>query len=64
MTNKQAILRTIEDMPENVSTEEVMYRLFVRERIARGLREIEKGKTVSHEQVRRSVARWLRSAGQ
>ena len=63
MTNKQAILKTIEDMPENVSTEEVMYRLFVRERISRGLQELKQGKTVSHEDVRRSVARWLRSDG-
>ena len=64
MTNKQAIIKTIEELPDDVSTEEVMYRLFVRERIKRGLRDVEQGKTVSHDAVRRSIARWLRSAGQ
>ena len=62
--SKRAILKTIEGLPDDVTVEEVMYRLFVRERIDRGLRELDMGKTVSHDDVRRSVARWLRSAGQ
>ena len=61
--NKQAALKMIARMPDDASLEEIMYELFFRERVDRGLKELDKGKTVSHEEVRRSVARWLRSSG-
>ena len=62
-SSKQAAIRIIEEMPEDASLEQIMYGLFFRERVDRGLKELDKGKTVSHEEVRRSVARWLRSSG-
>ncbi|MDZ4277958.1 MAG: hypothetical protein U1B78_02345 [Dehalococcoidia bacterium] len=60
---KQAALKIIDRLPDDASLEEIMYELFFRERVDRGLRELTKGKTVSHEEVRRSAARWLRSSG-
>jgi predicted transcriptional regulator len=61
---KQAALTLIQKMPENASLEEVMYELYFRQRVERGIRELEQGKTVSHAAVKRSLAKWLRSAGQ
>jgi predicted transcriptional regulator len=61
--NKRAALKIIERMPDDASLEEIMYELFFRERVDRGLKELEKGKTVSHQEVRRSAARWLQSSG-
>jgi predicted transcriptional regulator len=61
--SKQAVLRMIERMPEEASVEDIMYELYFRQRVDRGLRELAAGKTVSHDQVKRSVAKWLRSAG-
>lgn len=61
---KQAALEVIEALPEDASLEEIMYGLYVRERIERGLKDIDEGKTVSHDEVRRSVTEWLRSPGQ
>ena len=61
--SKQAVLRMIERMPEEASVEDIMYELYFRQRVDRGLRELAAGKTVSHEQVKRSAAKWLRSAG-
>jgi predicted transcriptional regulator len=63
LSSKRAALEIIAKMPENASLEEIMYRLFFRERVDRGLAELETGKTLEHDQVRRSVARWLQSAG-
>ena len=62
-SSKQTALKIIERMPADASLEQIMYGLFFRERVDRGLKELDKGKTVSHEEVRRSVARWLRSSG-
>lgn len=62
-SSKKAALKIVEEAPEDASIEEIMYRLFFRARVDRGLKELAQGKTVSHEEVRRSVARWLRSSG-
>lgn len=61
---KQAALTLIQRMSENASLEQVMYNLYFRQRVDRGLRELGEGKTVSHAEVKRSLAKWLRSAGQ
>jgi predicted transcriptional regulator len=61
---KQAALKVIESMTEDASLEEVMYELYFRKRVDRGLRELEEGKTISHAEIKRSLAKWLQSAGQ
>jgi len=60
---KEATLRMIEHMPDDASLEDIMYELYFRQRIDRGLRELDEGKTVSHEEIKRSLAKWLQSAG-
>lgn len=64
LSNKAAALKIIEQMPEDASLEDIMYRLFFRERIDRGLREADEGKTIPHDEVKRSLSEWLQSAGQ
>ena len=61
---KQAALKIIGLMPDDVSLEDIMYGLYFRQRIDRGLEELDQGKTVSHVEVKRSLAKWLQSAGQ
>jgi hypothetical protein len=60
---KQAALRIIEDLPDDASLQDIMYALYFRQRVDRGLRESDEGKTIPHEEVERSVAEWLRSTG-
>ena len=60
---KRDVLRLIEKMPEDASLDDIMYELYFRERVDRGLGELEAGRSVPHEDVKRSLAEWLRSAG-
>lgn len=60
---KAAALRAIEQLPDNATTEDVLYTVYVRYQIERGLRDIEAGNTVSHEDVKREINTWLRSLG-
>jgi predicted transcriptional regulator len=62
-STKTEVLRMIGEMPENSSLDEIIYQIYFRQRVDRGLRELANGKTVSHDEVERSVGRWLRSAG-
>jgi len=61
---KQALLKAVEQMPDDVSAEDIMYTLYVRYRIELGLREIDEGKTVPHEEVMQELKQWLQSVGQ
>ncbi len=62
-STKQRALRIIQRMPEDTSLEEVMYELYFRQRVERGIRELNSGKTTSHSEVKRSLAQWLQSGG-
>ena len=61
---KRAALDMIQAIPEDVSLEEKMYELYFRQRVDRGLEELEQGKTLTPEAVKRSLAQWLQSSGQ
>lgn len=60
---KQAVLKMIEQMPDKSSVEDIMYELYFRQRVDRGLKELAAGKTIPHEQVKRSIAKWQKSSG-
>ncbi len=61
--HKRAALDMIQAMPEDVSLEEIMYELYFRQRVDRGLEELEQGETLTPEAVKRSLAQWLQSSG-
>lgn len=50
---KEQAKRALETLPDDASWEEIMYRLYVTEKIAAGLKDIEEGRTVSHEDVKK-----------
>jgi predicted transcriptional regulator len=60
---KQAALEMIQRMPDDTSLEDIMYELYFRARVDRGLRELDEGRSVSHEEVKRGLVKWLQSAG-
>jgi predicted transcriptional regulator len=63
-TMKDKAIELISRLPDDVTLEDIMYELYFRERVDRGLAEARQGLTVSHEEVVRNVSEWLQSAGQ
>jgi len=61
---KQVALKMIEQMPADASLEDIIYELYFRQRVDRGLQELDAGKTISHEEVKQNLITWLRSSGQ
>ena len=57
---KQATLKLIEGLENEVSYEEIMRELYVLKRIEEGLDDIEEGRTKTHEEVRQEMERWLK----
>jgi len=64
MSNKEAAIRAIQGLPDDASTKDSMYTMYVRAKIEEGLRDLEAGTTASHEDVMREIDERLRSAGQ
>ena len=57
---KQATLRLVERLDDDVSFEDIMYELYVLEKIQRGLKDAEEGRVMSHEQAKQRLNRWLK----
>jgi predicted transcriptional regulator len=56
-TAKQRALEAIEKLPEDVSLEEVMERLYFLSKVERGLEQADSGQIVSHEEAKRRLGR-------
>jgi predicted transcriptional regulator len=59
MTSKEIAIKTIEQLPEDVSWEDIQERINFIAAIRKGLRELDEGKGVSHDKVKREFAEWL-----
>ena len=57
-TAKQEALEAIQRLPDDVDTEEMIYRLYVLENIRRGQQDAAEGKTESAEKVLKDVQSW------
>ena len=55
---KQEALEAIQRLPDNVDTEEMIYRLYVLESIRRGQQDAAEGKTESAEEVLKDIQSW------
>ena len=56
MTVKEQVRKMIEQLPDECSVEDVQYQLFLIEKVRRGLKSIDEGKGIPHEQVRKQFA--------
>jgi hypothetical protein len=55
---KQEALEAIERLPDDVDTEEMIYRLYVLENIRRGQQDAAEGKTQPAEEVLKDIQTW------
>ena len=55
---KQKVIGYLNEMPEQFSTEEMLDHIFTLSKIERGLRDVEAGRVVSHEDVVQKFRQW------
>jgi len=60
MTIKQKVCEVISRMPEESTFEDIQYHLYVLQCIEQGEKDIEDGKVLTHDEVERKLAKWLR----
>jgi len=52
---KQAARELIEQLPESVSWNDLMHELYVKQKIEEGLKELDEGRAIPHEEVKRRL---------
>lgn len=60
MIRKEQLLATIQGLPDEISFEELLEKLFVIEKIDKGTRDYQDGRTYTTEQAKERLGKWLR----
>ena len=55
---KQEALNIIDRMPDDSDMDEIMYRLYVLNKIRKGQQAVEQGKTITSEELQREIDSW------
>jgi hypothetical protein len=57
-TLKQEALESLRHLPDNADIDEIMYRLYVIDKLRKSREAIEHGDTISHEELKREIEQW------
>ncbi len=57
---RDQVLKIIKKMPARVTVDEIMSELYFKLQVDRGIQEVDEGRVVSHEHVKKRVSRWLK----
>jgi hypothetical protein len=61
MTTKEMAIRSIKELPENATWEDIQERINFIAGVRKGLRELDEGKGIDHERVREEFKEWFSS---
>lgn len=59
LTAKEEVRRILELLPDDVSLEDIQYRIYVRQKIESGLKDVEADRTIPEEEFRARMSKWL-----
>jgi predicted transcriptional regulator len=58
-TLKESVLDLIRRLPDDVTMDGILAELHFRQKVNKGLRQIEAGETIEHAEVKRRLGTWL-----
>ncbi len=62
-SEKDEILDFIQGLPDDVTTVDVLEELYFKQQVETGMTDIVEGRVISHEDLKRRIAKWRKSAG-
>ncbi len=58
---KEQVIKLIQNLPEDITLEDIQYHLFVKQKLLKAEKQIREGKTIPHEQViERVKKKWFK----
>lgn len=58
-TEKESIIEMIKSLPDDVSMEDIIEAIYVRQKIEKGLKDSEEGNLYTHEEAKELLKKWL-----
>ena len=55
---KEEVISLLHKLPDDITLDEIMYHLYVKQKIIKGLKDIEDGNTYTHEEVKEMAKKW------
>jgi len=59
LTAKQEVIELLKDLPDTSTLEEIQYHLYVRQKIQRGIQDVEEGRVYTQEEVEKRMEKWV-----
>jgi hypothetical protein len=58
-TIKQSVIEMIERLPDDISVEDIMAELYFRQKVDEGIRQLDAGEGIEHEEAKKRLGKWL-----
>jgi predicted transcriptional regulator len=59
-TIKEKVINTIKKLPDNANYDDIMESIYVQQMISEGIKQLDNGEFVSHDEVKERFREWLR----
>jgi predicted transcriptional regulator len=56
---KEQVIDLVRSLPEEVTVDDIMRELYFKIQVDKGLKELDEGKGIPHQEVERRMSRWL-----
>lgn len=56
---KQEVVQLVQKLPESVTLDQIMAELYFKTQVDEGLKQLDDGKGILHEEVEKRLSRWL-----
>ena len=61
MTQKELVLDAISELPDDVTLDEIARRVEFMAAVQKGMDQLDRGESISHEELKRQLASWIAS---
>jgi hypothetical protein len=56
---KQEVIQLVQSLPETATMDDIMAELYFKMQVDSGLKELDEGKGIGHEEVEKRMGKWL-----
>ncbi len=60
---KSEVLELIRKLPDDVTTADILEEIYFKQQVDKGLQDVTEGRVISHEELKKRIAKWRKSAG-
>ncbi|WP_102348276.1 hypothetical protein [Bacillus sp. Marseille-P3661] len=59
MSTKEEVIKMIKNLPDDATIEDIMEELYVHAKIDKGIKELNSGTFITHDDVKEKLKKWL-----